>query len=1025
MLSYECMNLPVGIGANGMPAPATIIELIERFIAHMGAYQSGQYNEAQLREEFINPFFEALGWDVRNLKGYSGPYQEVIHEDAIKIGGRTKAPDYCFRAGGGQRSFFVEAKKPSVDIAEAAGPAYQLRRYAWSAKLPVSILTNFEEFAVYDCRIRPDRNDRAAVARVIFLSSNDYVSHWDELFNLFSPEAIRRGSLERFIINKKVKKGTAEVDVSFLEEFESWRIDLALNVALRNPGISERDLNFTVQRTIDRIVFLRICEDRGIEPYGTLESLQNGPKVYHRLCELFRRADDRYNSGIFHFSPEKDRPEPPDEMTLSLEIDDKPLKNILGSLYFPISPYEFSVFPIEILGQVYEQFLGKVIRLTKGHRAKVEEKPEVRKAGGVYYTPSYIVDYIVRQTVGKLLQKDNGETITPKQAEKMKILDPACGSGSFLIGVYSFLLDWHREWYVNHDPEKHARAKMPKLYRGATGNWRLTTFEKKRILLNNIYGVDIDQQAVEVTKLSLLLKVLEGESGETLANQLRIFHDRALPDLGGNIKCGNSLIGPDLYAGRQLSFLDKEEFNRINILDWRKEFPGVLKTGGFDAVIGNPPWVMAGYRLGGELDYLKSRYRSAEGKFDLYYLFLEMSIGRLKKEGSLGMIVPNKFFHTRAARNLRSYLSSERKIHTIVDFGYEKLFAGATNYSCVLLMEALPKEKIRYVRATAGLNQIESYDVSWDNYSDAPWHFAEERARNLFLKIEKANTPLENIVDRFGTGVQSGADKILILDGDIAKKLKLEKGFIQSCLRGRDVRRYWLSQQPKCLVFPYEVKNNNYVLCDENKLQSKYSRIYAYLEDHKNSLSKRLWFGKNAKQLSGKWFGMMYLDAFWTFAKPHLLTPSLSNKSNFTLGDGSLFSTGTAGVTSVIPKDTFDTHYLLGVLNSSLISLYALSHSPVFQGGYHKFSAPYLKKIPIHVIDFSNKQEKDRHAKMVDLVETMLDLHKKVETIKTPHEKTVHKRLIDATDRQIDRLVYELYGLTEEEIALVEQSKTE
>ena len=151
-----------------MPAPASVEELVQRFAGHVDSYRSGQYNEAQVRREFLDPFFEALGWDVYNRKGYAEAYKEVIHEDAIKVGGRTKAPDYCFRAGGGQRSFFVEAKKPSVDIREAVSPAYQLRRYAWSAKLPVSILTDFVELAVYDCRIRPEKNDKPSVARIIY-----------------------------------------------------------------------------------------------------------------------------------------------------------------------------------------------------------------------------------------------------------------------------------------------------------------------------------------------------------------------------------------------------------------------------------------------------------------------------------------------------------------------------------------------------------------------------------------------------------------------------------------------------------------------------------------------------------------------------------------------------------------------------------------------------------------------------------------------------------------------------------------
>ena len=238
------------------------------------------------------------------------------------------------------------------------------------------------------------------------------------------------------------------------------------------------------------------------------------------MGELYREADERYNSELFDFKA--------DTLTKSLALDDKVLKPILAGLYYPDCPYEFSVLPAEILGQVYEQFLGKVIRLTPGHRAKVEEKPEVKKAGGVYYTPSYIVDYIVEQTVGRLI-----EGKTPKQISKLRILDPACGSGSFLLGAYQRLLDYHRRWYEEHDPEKEARSKRPAIYQGPGGEWRLTTGEKKSILLNNVYGVDIDRQAVEVTKLSLLLKVLEGESQETLGKQLALWRERALPDLGG------------------------------------------------------------------------------------------------------------------------------------------------------------------------------------------------------------------------------------------------------------------------------------------------------------------------------------------------------------------------------------------------------------------------------------------------------------------------------------------------------------
>ncbi len=474
-----------------MPMPYEISELIERFDRNREAYLSGQYNETQLRREFLDPLFISLGWDINNKQGYAEAYKDVIHEDAIKIGGVIKAPDYCFRIGG-TKKFFVEAKKPSVNLKDDISPAFQLRRYAWSAKLPLSILTDFEEFAVYDCRITPVKTDKASTARIMYLTYKDYAERWDEIAAIFSREAILKGSFDKYAEKGKHKKGTAEVDDAFLKEIESWRDMLARNIALRNPELSQRELNFAVQRTIDRIIFLRICEDRGIEEYGRLMSLLNGVTVYKRLFHIFRNADERYNSGLFHFEKEKDRHELPDDLTPSLDIDDKLLKDIIKRLYYPESPYEFAVLPADILGQVYEQFLGKVIRLTTGHRAIVEEKPEVRKAGGVYYTPTYIVDYIVKNTVGHLVGAGFKPALTPKEVSKIRILDPACGSGSFLLGAYQYLIDWHRDWYVNNDPQKWATGKKPVLYQALGGDWHLTTAEKKRILLNNIYGVDID-----------------------------------------------------------------------------------------------------------------------------------------------------------------------------------------------------------------------------------------------------------------------------------------------------------------------------------------------------------------------------------------------------------------------------------------------------------------------------------------------------------------------------------------------------
>ncbi|HQT95244.1 MAG TPA: type I restriction enzyme HsdR N-terminal domain-containing protein, partial [Thermoanaerobaculaceae bacterium] len=348
-----------------MAAPRELERLVERFDRNIASYESGAYNEAQVRDEFIDPMFELLGWDMHNRQDHAEAYKDVIHEDAIQIGGTTKAPDYCFRIGG-TRKFFLEAKKPSVSIKDQPSPAYQLRRYAWSAKLPLSLLTDFGELAVYDCRVKPEKTDKPAIARLNYLTCDQYAERWDELAGIFSKDAVLKGSFDRFAGATKGKRGTAAVDAAFLGEIERWRDSLARNIAIRNPRLGIRELNEAVQRTIDRIIFLRICEDRGIETESQwqLRALENGANVYQRLFQLFQRADERYNSGLFHFQREVGFAESPDILTPGLAIDDKVLKEIIGNLYYPESPYEFSVLPADILGQVYEQFLGKVIRIT-------------------------------------------------------------------------------------------------------------------------------------------------------------------------------------------------------------------------------------------------------------------------------------------------------------------------------------------------------------------------------------------------------------------------------------------------------------------------------------------------------------------------------------------------------------------------------------------------------------------------------------------------------------------------------------
>lgn len=1036
-----------------MTTPRTIIDLVERFERNREAYQSSKYNETQLRREFIDPLFRELGWDVDNTAGYAEAYKDVIHEDAIKVGSATKAPDYCFRIGG-SRKFFVEAKKPSVNIAEDIGPAYQLRRYAWSAKLPLSILTDFEEFAVYDCRIKPDNRDKASTARIKYLQYSDYPQHWTEIASVFSKDAVLKGSFDQYAGEAGRKKGTAGVDAAFLREIETWRERLARNIALRNPHLTQRELNTAVTLTINRIIFLRICEDRGIEMYGQLMALKNGANVYERLIRIYYAADDKYNSGLFHFRAEKDRTASPDSLTLNLAIDDKTLKDIFGSLYYPDSPYEFSVLPADILGQVYEQFLGKVIHLTAGHRANVEDKPEVKKAGGVYYTPTYIVDYIVKNTVGKLLSPstssfdpasvESRKVTTPRQAAGIRILDPACGSGSFLLGAYQHLLDWHLDWYAGNDPEKWMKGKSPALCQGRGGDWRLTTSERKRILLNSVYGVDIDPQAVEVTKLSLLLKVLEGENEQTLSSQFRLFHERALPDLGNNIKCGNSLIGPDFYDNRQLGIFDDEERHRINVFDWNREFPGIMKAGGFDIVIGNPPYIRIQTMKEWaplEVEHYRETYASArKGNYDIYVVFVEKGLNLLNALGRLGFILPHKFFNAQYGEPLRNLLANGKHLSEIVHFADAQVFAGATTYTCLLFLDkqginALRFTKIVDLKSWRQTGNGERGMIPASEITSAEWNFTVGRGAELFEKLRRVPVKLRDVAELF-VGLQTDADDVFILEivqsqgktvlcnsKATGKQHWLEDTHLKPFLKGSlNIRRYCLTDVNKALLFPYDLRAGKSTLIDSKEFSQSCPLTWNYLQENRARLSTR-----NKGFMGRDWYGYVYKKNHTRFETSKLLVPSIATGSSFTADiEGKYYFVGSGGGGGggygivLLENQKISPLYLLGLLNSNLVSDHLRKIATTFRGGYVALNKQYVDQLPIRLIDFTASADKARHDRMVMLVEQMLSLNKQLSAAKTDHEKTFVQRQIDATDTHIDRLVYELYELSAEEIRIVE-----
>lgn len=945
-----------------------IARLCQYFTTNRKSFLASGVKEAHIRQSLIDPFFEILGWDMRNASMVAPQFREVVTEDSLDVEGHQKAPDYTFRLGTLPK-YYVEAKRCGINISADPAPAYQLRRYGFSAKLPLSILTDFEELGVYDCASRPRSGDKASHGRIQYFEFAEYPDRWREIWDIFSREAIWSGAFDQYATSKR-KRGTSEVDSEFLKDIEGWRDSLARNIALRNMYLDHDDLNNAVQRTIDRIIFLRMAEDRKLETYGQLLKLCDQPEIYSRFMKLCQKADEKYNSGIFHFQKEAGVTEEHDRLTPALAIDDKVLKPILQSIYFEHGcPYHFGVLPVEILGTVYERFLGKVIRLTAGHQAKVEEKPEVRKAGGVYYTPAYIVNYIVQNTVGKQIEgKSPADLAGGKTKPPFRVLDMACGSGSFLLGAYQFLLDHYLKWYQANPAKKHDKA----VYENAKGEICLSIAERKRILTTHIFGVDIDRQAVETTKLSLLLKALEGENDSSLSKQMSLFHERALPNLSDNIKCGNSLIASDF------SMLP-EDLVRVHAFDWPAQFPDAIKAGGFDAIIGNPPYILLQneFRDDYQLDYFRQIYKGASFKLDTYHLFIEQGIKLCRENGRLSLITPSNFLTNNHLDALRRFIlqSTQPEEVVVVDGG---VFAGVSVDNAVFVFRAgqsaiKPFSMTRAVAEPPSLRPIGEAKVNPTRV------LAEQHALFTSGIINSAS----HLWDRIAAKCQALGD---FADVNFGKQLRDRKKFL------RDVIEVNIQK-----AIP-----QTHVACVTGK----------DIEPYLLTWSKLACLNDTIAQSGGCW------DETKHEAKGKLLTRQIGRFPSFAFDNIGYHCLNTIFMVTVREPKQIDPKYLLGILNSKLLRALWTGRFYDQRQTFPKIKGTYLKELPI-AFDIADKS---RQNKLVLLVEKMLSLTPKLRGATSETEKAALQNAIMTTDAEIDRLVYELYGLTEEEIRIVEKS---
>lgn len=987
---------------------------------HEYIHWNSLYSETDIREDFINPFFELLGWDVRNERNLSRQFREVVRETRVAVDEQTKRPDYEFRLGP-ERKFYVEAKKPNVDILNQPMPAFQIRRYGWSGNLQISILTNFEYLVIYDTTTPPAPEHSAAHGRLYRFHYTEYIDRLPEISRLISREAVYSGQFDSHFSAQTANRPEEAIDHFFLQRLNQWRLQLAQDVAAENSSVAPHTMNELVERFILRVLFLRMCEDRGIETYKQLQQIAAG-NDWDAFVSLLSAADRRFDSGLFDtrhdpfFANDRRR----------IRLNSATIAEMVDSLYFPAAPYTFAVFEPEFLGQVYDYFLRERIALADG-AARLQAKPE-NEGRDIVPTPQPLIQRIVADTLTPLFQGTTFDEILSK-----KLIDPACGSGGFLVAAFVHLI----EAAIN---ALRAADDRTAIYQTAQG-WQLA-FAQKRALLSCIYGVDRDYSAVEVARFSLLVKLLEDETPESLPGEGGL-----LPSLDNQIVYGDSLVDERIYA------YDANPALVGAPLTWGKDIPAQ-----YDAVIGNPPYLKTEDMKNlepGEYAFYKrhGHYTTAYKQFDKYYLFLER-IARLllKPDGVCGLVVSRKFAHIESGKKIRELLAGETYLMRLVDFGNAQMFAGRTTYSCLLYFSRprradLEKLPLIYERINTPQDWLRQYKpadtaamhlprryVSGDNAWILPGT-AEELA--LLQAMSDDTTPLGDVADVFN-GVQTSRNAVYVItdwedEGADAISFtrqgsvwSIEKAILRPFYDGSvaELRSFYPPPETALIIFPYAVSvtdDGRYTadLIPPQVMHSQYPLAYAWLSHNQETLVQRDISPKPFP--ADEWYRYGRQQALAVFAdrvKIIVGVNSLGDKYVYDETNTLLASGGTAGECAIAPfrdgerKTPYDLYFLHALLNHKAVEFFCRKRGSPFRGGWFARGTAVLKEIPIPNIDLTTDNPRSRlYREIVAANERLHTICRNLETAISASDRSRLERQMRAVKSQMDSQISQLYGI--------------
>jgi Eco57I restriction-modification methylase len=957
---------------------------------------SSRYTETEARTDFIDRFLIILGWDVRNEAGLPQLEREVVLErtisDDVNVTGR---PDYRLRVRGRDR-MPVEAKKPSVRVSGNVAAAAQTRTYGWSMSLPASVLINVAETVIYDTRITYAEGDAAHVAVIpgCQFKLDEYVGRFDDLWDRLSHESAGSDRFYEIYEYSEPPRGTSPFDVTFLTEFRRWRASLAGDIAARNTLLQSAEVGRRTQRLLNALLFIRVCEDRNIGKYEDL--LRSAEAML--VVEAFRRSDFLFNAGLC-------------DVLDTTAVSPGVLAEVIAEMYWPRSKFAFGVLRPDILAALYEQYLAERVEVGLDRSVKLVAKPELTHAGGVIPTPSYIVAELLSETLS--LKLEPGRVIP----SDLTLLDPACGSGVFLVAALEKLITSHEQ----------------------SGS-QVGLAERAALAKAHLFGVDLDGEAIEVAKLSLLLTVL----GDELVDVARSRH--LLPDLGHNLQVGNSLVRSDFDRIVPSAAAIPERRAAVAPVDLKQLFAPVFVSGGFSVIVGNPPYIriqtLAEF-LPDQLEYFqdaRSGLISAQGNsFDTYQLFVERCLDLLDRDGRLAFIIPNRFTNSIAAGHMRALVGP--RLTRLVHFGEEQVFVGRSTYTALLAVGPVTTQPARFelvkdLDAWRRGQPGEIAEVNRDTLQAAPWPIASSARAAVFAKMEDAAIAHLGDADwvKIFVGVQTSADDVFFVAPEVRKSTHefvhftdsdgnewdIERAILRPAIRDQKILSYDREPKPDYLaIFPYsfeEISNGRRKAkpFTKEELSSGYPAAWDYLQAQHARLEAR-----NVTPDPG--------TDFWRYGRsqsltqlddPKLIVRVLSLMPSYAVDTKGLLAPGGGdGGPYYLLRPAEQCSYSLEVLQALVshpaVDAFVASRGKAYRGSYVVHRKAFLCTIPIPDIDMTSQRR---------IVRWALGMASARERLATETDSAVRSTLVSrvaSLQSSIEEAISSAYGLSAEHIATI------